>query len=61
MEPSESLLNAFMQLQNLFNLIKSNICFKGSDPYINLILTNQTFCFKNSSKFEAGLSDNYRS
>ena len=59
MEPSDSILKTFMQSHNLFHLIKSNTCFKGRGSCIDLILTNQKFCFKNSSSFEAGLSDHY--
>ena len=56
MEPSDSLLHAFMQSHNLFNLIKSDSCFKGSGSCTDLILTNWKFCFINSSTFETGLS-----
>ena len=45
-----------MHSHNLFNLIKSNTCFKGRGSSIDLILTNRKFCFKNSSAFETGLS-----
>ena len=59
MEPSDSILKTFMQSHNLFNLIKSNTCFKGRGSCIDLILTNRKFCFKNSSTFETGLSDHH--
>ena len=59
MEQSYSILNAFMDSHNLFNLIKSNRCFKGRCSCIDLILTNQKLCFKNSSIFETGLSDHH--
>ena len=59
MEPSDSLLNAFMQSHNLFNLIKSNTCFKENGSCIDLILTNRKFCVKNSSTFEARPSDHH--
>ena len=59
MEPSDSLLNAFMQSRNLFNLIKSNICFKRGGSCIDLILANRKFCFKNSFSFETGLRDHH--
>ena len=59
MEPSNSVLKIFMQSHNLFNLIKSNTCFKWRGSCIDLILTNRKFCFKNSSTFEAGLSDHH--
>ena len=58
-EPSDSILKAFMQSHNLFNLIKSNTCFKGRGSCIDLILTNRKFCFKNTSTFETGLSDHH--
>ena len=59
MEPSNSVLKIFMQSHNLFNLIKSNTCLKGSSSCIDLILTNRKFCFKNSSTSETGLSDHH--
>ena len=59
MKPSDSVLNAFMQSHNLFNLIKSNTCFEWRGSCINLILTNRKFWFKNSSTFETGLSDHH--
>ena len=59
MEPSDSILKTFMQSQNLFNLIKSNTCFKVSGSCNDLILTNRKFCFKISSTFETDLSDHH--
>ena len=59
MEPSDSILKTFMQSHNLFNLLKSNTCFKGRASCVELILTNRKFCFKISSTFEAGLSDHH--
>ena len=59
MEPSSSILLPFMQSYNLYNLIKSNTCFKGSGSCIDLILTNRKYCFKNSLTFETGLSDHH--
>ena len=59
MEPSDSILKTFMQSHNLFNLIRSKTCFKGRGFCIDLILINQTFCFKNSSTFETGLSNHH--
>ena len=44
---------------NLYNLIKSNTCFKGSGSCIDLILTNRKYCFKHTSTFETGLSDHH--
>ena len=46
-----------MQSLNLFNIIKSNTCFKGDDTCVHLILTNRKHCVKRSFTFETGLSD----
>ena len=48
-----------MQFLNLFNIIKSNTCFKGNGTCIDLILANRKCCFKHSSIFETGLSDHH--
>ena len=47
-----------MQSFSLFNLIKTNTCFKGKGC-IDLISTNRKYCFKHSSTFETGLSDHH--
>ena len=59
MEPSSPILMSFIQCLNLFNIIKSNTCFKGNDTCIDLILTNRKYCFKHSSTFATGLSDHH--
>ena len=59
MEPNRPALTSFMQSFNLFNLIKTNTCFKGKGSCIDLILTNRKYCFKHSSTFETGLSDHH--
>ena len=59
MEPNCPALTSFMQSFNLFNLIKTNTCFKGKGSCIGLILTNRKYCFKHSSTFETGLSDHH--
>ena len=59
MEPKCPALSSFMQSFNLFNLIKTNTCFKGKGSCIDLILTNRKYCFKHSSTFETGLSDHH--
>ena len=41
LEPSNPSIASFMNNQNLFNLVKSNTCFKGKDSCIDLILTNR--------------------
>ena len=57
MEPNCPALTSFMQSFNLFNLIKTNTCFKGRGGCIDLILTSRKYCFKHSSTFETGLND----
>ena len=57
LEPSNPSTASFMNYQNLFNLIKSNTCSKGEGSYINLILKNRKYSFKNICSFETGLSD----
>ena len=59
MEPKNPKLASFMNSFNLYNLIKSNTCFKGSGSCIDLILTNRKYCFKHTSTFETGLSDHH--
>ena len=59
MEPNNSLLISFMQSLNLFNVVKSNTCFKGNGTCVDLILTNRKYYFKHSSTFETGLSDHH--
>ena len=48
LEPDSPILISFMQSLNLFNIIKSNTCFKGHDTCIDLILTNRKDCIKNT-------------
>ena len=57
LEPSNPGIASFMNNQDLFILVKSNTCFKGS--CIDLILTNKKYSFKNTCSFETGLSDHY--
>ena len=59
MEPNCLALTSFVQSFNLFNLIKTNTCFKGKGTCIDLILTNRKYCFKHSSTFKTGLSDHH--
>ena len=46
MEPNSPILILFMRSLNLFNIIKSNTCFKGSGTFIDFILANRKYCFK---------------
>ena len=50
-------LASFMHSFNLYNLFKSNSCFKGGRSCIDLILTDRKYCFKHTSTFETELSD----
>ena len=59
MEPKNPKSASFMHYFNLYNLTKSNTCFKGSGSCIDLILTNRKYCFKHTSTFETGLSDHH--
>ena len=59
MDLSHTQLSAFMEHYNYYNLIKNNTCFKGDGSCIDLILTNNKYCFKNTSFFETGISHHY--
>ena len=52
-------LKAFLNSNNLYNLIKSNTCFKGKGSWIDLFLTNLKYSFKFSGSYEAGISDHH--
>ena len=58
-EISEVCMNDFCLLYNLKSLIKTPTCFKSaSNPScIDLILTNRSTSFQNSSTLETGISD----
>ena len=58
-ELNSLILASFIQSLNLFDIIKSNTCFKGSFTSIDLILTNRKHCFKHFFTFETGLSDHH--
>ena len=59
MEPDSPALTLFMQLFNLFKLIKTNTYFKGKSSCIDLTFVNQKYGFKHCSTFETGLSDHH--
>ena len=59
LEPSNPSIASFMNNPNLFNLVKSNTCFKDEGLCIDLILTNRKYFFKNTCFFEIGLSDHH--
>ena len=58
-ERSDPFLKAFLNSSNLFNLIKSNTCFKGKGSYIDLFLTNRKYSFKFSSSYKNVLVINH--
>ena len=57
LESGKTILENYLDCNNLTNLIKPNTCFKGKGSSIDLILTNRKFSFKNSSSYEARLND----
>ena len=59
MEPNCPALTSFMQSFNLFNLTKTNRCFKGKGSCTDLILTNGKYYFKHSFTFETDLKDHH--
>ena len=57
LEPHDKRLGFLLNSHSLVNLVKTNTCFKRSDPYIDLILTNRKFSVKNTTLYETGFSD----
>ena len=60
MQPTNQILQTFLEDNSFVNLIKSNTCFK-SEPgsCIDLILTNKPKCFQKSGMMETDESDNH--
>ena len=56
-ELSDHSLKAFLNSNNLYNLIKGNTCFKDKGSCINLFLTNRKYTVKFSGSYETGISD----
>ena len=56
---TESNTARFMETYNLTNLVKEPTCYKNplNPSCIDLILTNKSRNFKNTSTFDSGLSD----
>ena len=48
-----------MDLYNLINLIKTITCLNGTGSYIDLLLANLKYSFKNTNAFETGHSDHH--
>ena len=59
LEQSYPSLKAFLNSSNLYNLIKSNTCFKGKGSSIDLFLTNRKYSFKFSGSYETGINDHH--
>ena len=56
---SEEHMKVFCETYNLTNLITNPTCFKSIDnpSCIDVMLTNRSLCFENSTVVETGLSD----
>ena len=48
-----------VDLYNLINLIKTITCLNGTGSYIDLLLANLKYYFKNTNAFETGLRDHH--
>ena len=59
MEPTESAFSNFLSSNNLSDLIKKNICFKGTGSCIDLVLTSTKYSFKHTESYKTGISDHY--
>ena len=59
LEISHPVMLAFMNNENIINLVKGNTSFKGEGSCIDLILTNSRYSFKHTSSTEIGLSDHH--
>ena len=60
MQPTNQILETFLEDNNFVNLIKSNTCFKSKPgSCIDLILTNKPKSFQNSGVMETGVSDHH--
>ena len=60
MQPTNQILETFLEDNNFVNLIKSNTCFKPKlGSCIDLILINRPKSFPNSGVMETGISDHH--
>ena len=59
LKPTNALMIAFLNENDLLNLIKSNTYFKGENSCIGLFSTDRQFSFKNSTSFETGPSNHH--
>ena len=58
-ERSDPSLKAFLNSNNIYNLIKSNTCVKGKGSCVDLFLTNRKYSFTFSDSYEKGISDHH--
>ena len=59
-QPTNQILETFLENNSFVNLIKSNTCFKSKPgSFIDLILTNTPKQFQNSGEIETGISDHH--
>ena len=60
MQPTNQILETFLEDNSFVNLVKSNACFKSKPgSCIDLILTNNPKGFQNSGVMESGISDHH--
>ena len=60
MQPTNQILETFLEDNSFVNLVKSDICFKSKPgSCIDLILTNRPKRFQNSGVMETGISDHH--
>ena len=60
MQPTNQVLEAFLENNSFVNLIKSNTCFKSKlGSCIDFILTNKPKSFQNSGVMETGISNHH--
>lgn len=59
MDISDKKLESFMNIHNMYSLIKEPTCFKSmtNPSCIDLFLTNRKYSFQNSQTFCTGFSD----
>ena len=59
-QPTNQILETFLEDNSFVNLIKSNTCFKSKPgSCIDLILTNKRKSFQNSGVMETGVRDRH--
>ena len=61
-EPADTIVSDFCEIYNLKNIIREKTCFKNpnNSSCIDLIITNVSKSFQNSTVIDTGLSDFYK-